>query len=187
MEQDSSTSIYHGIEKVIKLITTKFRCSKVLVSGLLPRWKINTQEEIVFKNKNSEVNDKLSRLPGITFCAQDNFNRHMFYDGIHLNHQGTAQLASNYKYWMGKAMGPTRMSRGSMYWGHQESGYSELYLHNQTNFERMEGQRDLYANRGCGQQFNFPRSTPAEKQMGSGSDNKLFSLVKLLKEIMNSN
>ena len=108
LKQDSSTSVYHGIEKVIKLITTKFPGSKVLVSGLLPRWKINLREGMVFKNKKSEVNVNFSRLPGITFCAQDNFNRHMFYDGTHLNHQGTAQLASNYKYWMGKQCGLRR-------------------------------------------------------------------------------
>ena len=81
MEQDSSTSIYHGSEKVIKLITTKFPGSKVLVSGLLPRWKINPREGMVFKKKTTEVKDKLSRLSGITFCEQDNFNRHMFYNG----------------------------------------------------------------------------------------------------------
>ena len=187
LEQDSTTNVYHGIEKVIKLITSKFPGSNVLVSGLLPRWKINPREGMVFKNKKSEVNDKLSRLPGITFCAQDNFNRHMFYDGTHLNHQGTAQLASNYKYWMGKAMRPTKMNGGSTHWRHQESGNSELYPHNRTNFKRVERQRDSYANRVRGQQLNFPRSTPDEKQMGSGSDNKLFSLVKLLKEILNSN
>ena len=124
LEQNLSTSVYHGIEKVIKLIITKFLGSKVLVSGLLPRWKINPREGMVFKNKKSEVNDKLSRLPGITFCPQDNLNRHIFYDGTHLNHQGTAQLASNYKYWMGKAKRPTKMNGGSMHWAHQESGNS---------------------------------------------------------------
>ena len=74
LEQDSSTSVYHGIEKVIKLIITKFPGFNLLVSGLLPRWKINSREGMVFKNKKSEVNDKLSRLPGITFCAKDNLN-----------------------------------------------------------------------------------------------------------------
>ena len=88
---------------------------------------------------------------------------------------------------MGKAMQPTKMNGGSTHWRHQESGNSELYPHNRTNFKRVERQRDSYANRVSGQQLNFPRSTPDEKQMGSGSDNKLFSLVKLLKEIMNSN
>ena len=155
LEQDSSTSVYHGIEKIIKLITTKFPGSNVLVSGLLPRWKINPREGMVFKNKKSEVNDKLSRLPGITFCAQDNFNRHMFYDGTHLNHQGTAQLASNYKYWMGKAMRPTKMNGGSTHWRHQESGNSELFPHNRTNFKRVERQRDSYANRVRGQQLKL--------------------------------
>ena len=48
LEQDSSTSVYHGIEKVIKLITTKFSGSKVLVSGLLPRWKIKAAQSVTF-------------------------------------------------------------------------------------------------------------------------------------------
>ena len=59
LEQDSSTSVYHAIEKVIKRITTKFPGSNVLVSGMLPRWKINPREGMVFKNKKSEVHDKL--------------------------------------------------------------------------------------------------------------------------------
>ena len=117
LEQHSSISVYQGIEKVIKLISTKFPRSKVLVEGLLPRWKINPREGMVFKNKKSEVNDKLSRLPGITFCAQDNFNRHMFYDGTHLNQQGTAQLVSNYKYWMGKTIRPNKINGNSTYGG----------------------------------------------------------------------
>ena len=88
---------------------------------------------------------------------------------------------------MGKVMRSTKMNGGSTHWRHQESGNSELNPHNRTNFKRVEQQRGSYANRVRGQQLNFPRSTPDEKQMGSGSDNKLFSLVKLLKEIMNSN
>ena len=77
LEQDSSTSVYHGIEKFIKLITTKFPGSNLLVSGLLPRWKINSPEGMVFKNKKSEVNDKLSRLPGITSGLEISENRHL--------------------------------------------------------------------------------------------------------------
>ena len=55
LEEYSSTSVYHGIEKVIKLITTctKFPGSRVLVSGLLPRWKINPREGMVFEIKKN--------------------------------------------------------------------------------------------------------------------------------------
>ena len=187
LEQDSSISVYQSIEKVIKLISTKFPGSKLLVSGLLPRWKINPREGMVFKNKKSEVNDKLSRLPGITFCAQDNFNRHMFYDGTHLNQQGTAQLVRNYKYWMGKTMRPTKINGNSTYGGQRESVNTGIYPYKRSNFSRMERQRDSYANRVRGPQSNVPSSSiPAGNQMGIGSDNKLFSLVRLLKEIMNS-
>ena len=98
LEQRSSDSVCQSIEKVLKLIQTKFPESKVLVSGLLPGWKVIPREGMVFKNKKSEVNDKSSCLPGIIFCTQDNFYRHIFYDGMHLNQQGTAQLMSNYTY-----------------------------------------------------------------------------------------
>ena len=68
LEQDSSTSVYHGIEKVIQLITTKFPGSNVLVSGLLPRWKINPREGMVFKNKKSEALHSAHKITLIDTC-----------------------------------------------------------------------------------------------------------------------
>ena len=178
LEHGSPLSVYEGIEKAIKLINTKFPGSKVLVSGLLSRWKINPREGMVFKNKTSEVNEKLSQLPGLTFCAQDNFHRHMFYDGTHLNPQGTTLLVSNYKYRIGK----TRADGNSM----QRENNSPLNQHNRPNFTRKEKQRHSYASRVHGHMPNASKSTIVGKQTGSGSGDKLYLLVKLLKEIMNS-
>ena len=186
LEQSSSNRVCQGIEKVIKLIQTKFPESKILVSGLLPRWKVNPRDGMDFKNKKSEVNDKLSCLPGITFCTQDNFNRHMFYDGTHLNQQGTAQLVSNYKYWIGKSTGSTRTNGNNAYRREREStGNIGTRQYIRPNFSGAERQRDSYAYRAR-QRPNVSRSTPVENPRRDGSDNKLFSLVKLLKEIINT-
>ena len=57
---------------------------------------------MTYKNKKNEVNDKLATLQGVSFCPQENFQLHMFYDGTHLNRQGTAQLVSNYKFVLGR-------------------------------------------------------------------------------------
>ena len=57
-----------------------------------------------FKNKKNVLNDKMREKLGGTFCPQENFSKHMFYDGTHLNTEGTSQLVSNYKYMIGKSI-----------------------------------------------------------------------------------
>ena len=86
---------------------------------------------------------------------------------------------------MGKTR-PTKINGNSTYGGQRESVNTGIYPHKRSNFSKMERQRDSYANRVRGPRSNVPKSIPAGNQMGSVSDNKLFSLVKLLKEIMNS-
>ena len=97
------------MSEVVALLKTKQPHAKILVSGILPRWKKYAADGMNFKNKKTVLNEKLKCYAACTFCPQDNLARHMFYDGIHLNSEGTALLVSNYKYMIGKTtMGHNR-------------------------------------------------------------------------------
>lgn len=87
---------------------TKQPGARILVSGILPRWKRNAADGMNFKNKQNVQNGKMKGYLGCPFCPQDNFSKHMFYDGTHLNTEGTAQHVRNYKYMIGK----TTFNRG---------------------------------------------------------------------------
>lgn len=97
-----------GISEIVNILKSKQPDAMILVSGILPRWKRNAADGMNFKNKQNVQNGKMKGYLGCTFCPQDNFSKHMFYDGTHLNTEGTAQHVRNYKYMIGK----TTFNRG---------------------------------------------------------------------------
>ena len=188
LENSSPEEVERGLSEVVALLTTKQPDAQILVSGILPRWKKYAADGMNFKNKKTLLNEKLKGNAAYTFCPQDNFGRHMFYDGIHLNSEGTAQLVSNYKYMIGKTTIGHNRGDTTTYSGIVNKGTRRTMM---TYGQRANehGQRGGYRADGGRRQFNTQQRQSYKEQTGreqSDGSVKLQSLVKLLKDLMST-
>ena len=187
LENSSPEAVNMGISDVVDLLKTKQPDAKILVSGILPRWKRNAADGMNFKNKKNVLNDKMREKLGGTFCPQENFSKHMFYDGTHLNTEGTSQLVSNYKYMIGKTY---NQGAFTTYADKVQQETTSTYGQRSTMNTDGNGQHRGYWSNGRRRQYNgqqrrsyMGHKTGGEKKDGS---DKLQSLLKLLKDLMST-
>ena len=168
-----------GISEIVGTLNTKFPRTRILVSGILPRWKRSAQEGMNYKRKKNDLNSDLNDLQSCTFCPQDNFQKHMFYDGTHLNNEGTAQLVSNYKYLIWKVNNKNTNATYAQI-VKNTSGNRNLQYNNRPGSSRYDSSRDFY---GQG------RSVRRNKTSSNRNDDtdKFQSFVNLLKDFVSSN
>ena len=189
LENSSPEEVERGLLEIVGLLKTKQPDAKILVSGILPRWKKYAADGMNFKNKKTVLNEKLKGNAAYTFCPQDNFGRHMFYDGTHLNSEGTAQLVSNYKYMIGKTtIGPNRGDLPTYSETVNKGGRRTISTYGLRANEN--GQRGGYRANGGHRQYyvNQRHSYNEQRSVREQNDGyeKLQSLVKLLKDLMST-
>ena len=190
LEKSSPDDVERGIAEIIELLKVKQPNAKILVSGILPRWKKYAVDGMNFKNKKNALNDKMKAYTDCTFCPQDNFGRHMFYDGTHLNTEGTAQLVSNYKFMIGKTTaGPKRGDLQTYAEKVNKPGTRRAVMaYGQRANEN--GQRGGYRANEARRHLNvYQRHSYTEQKSGrvqSDGADKLQSLVKLLKDLIST-
>ena len=130
-----------------------------------------------FKNKKNELKKKMKESLSCTYCPQDNFNKHMFYDGTHLNIKGKAQLVSNYKHMIGKAV--HNQGTFSTYAQKVNQNASDRNQHHGYWFNGKRLSNNIQYN---GQQRHSHMGHRTGIDKNDGSD-KLQSLVKLLQRL----
>ena len=161
--------VFHGIQEVVTLLKRKFNC--IGFRNIAP------VERKCTGGNDVELNEKPSQLDNVVYCAQDNFHRQMFYDGTHLNRQGTVQLVSNYKYWIDKS------ERNTSHIGWKGIRGTPRFKQGRTKDTANE-QSNLYADKVRGNQHFAVRL--ADRRWNETENDTFYSLAKLLMDIMNS-
>ena len=59
LEHNSTETVQTGISEIVEILNTKLPQTRILVSGILPRWTRSAQEGMNYKRKKSKLNSEL--------------------------------------------------------------------------------------------------------------------------------
>ena len=59
LEHNSTETVQTGISEIVETLNTKVPQTRILVLGILPRWKRSAQEGMNYKRKKNELNSEL--------------------------------------------------------------------------------------------------------------------------------